>query len=227
MLTRITFVTLGQTPRTDLVPEIVRALPRPVEVRELGALDGLDDDAIGALGAGPDDQALVSRLRDGTQVVLGKRWVSERLQRLLDGIDPSATDSGAASPPEATVLLCTGDFPGLRGRGLFLDAQHLVDHGVDALSQRASTVGVLVPLHRQEGEHHYAPSGGRRLRTAHATPYGDDDFVAAGRALSDCDLVVMHCMGYTEAQRGAVAEGSGRPVLLARRLVASALAQLL
>jgi len=37
----------------------------------------------------------------------------------------------------------------------------------------------------------------------------------------------MHCMGYTEAQRGRVAAASGRPVLLARRLVASAVAQLL
>ena len=54
-----------------------------------------------------------------------------------------------------------------------------------------------------------------------------DDFVEAGRALSDCDLVVMHCMGYTEAQRATVARASGRPVLLARRLVAAALSQLL
>jgi protein AroM len=37
----------------------------------------------------------------------------------------------------------------------------------------------------------------------------------------------MHCMGYTEAQRAVVAEASGRPVLLARRMVASALSQLL
>jgi protein AroM len=227
MLDRIIFVTLGQTPRTDLVPEIVRALPRPVEVKELGALDGMDSDAIGPLGPGSDDQALVTRLRNGTQVVLGKRWVTGRLQRLLDGIDDSATDAPAAASSQATVLLCSGDFPGLRAHGLFLDAQHLVDHGVDALSRCASTVGLLVPLRRQEGEHHYTPSGGRRLRTAHASPYGRDDFVAAGRSLSDCDLVVMHCMGYTEAQRAAVANGSGRPVLLSRRLVAAALAQLL
>jgi len=34
-------------------------------------------------------------------------------------------------------------------------------------------------------------------------------------------------MGYTGEQRRRVAEGSGRPVLLARRLVAAAVAQLL
>jgi hypothetical protein len=36
----------------------------------------------------------------------------------------------------------------------------------------------------------------------------------------------MHCMGYTEAMRQTVAEVSKRPVLLARRLVATAVAQL-
>jgi AroM protein len=36
----------------------------------------------------------------------------------------------------------------------------------------------------------------------------------------------MHCMGYTDAMRQTVASVSKRPVLLARRLVAAAVAQL-
>jgi protein AroM len=36
----------------------------------------------------------------------------------------------------------------------------------------------------------------------------------------------MHCMGYTEAMRRRVAAVTGKPVLLARRLVASAVAEL-
>jgi protein AroM len=219
MLERITFVTIGQTPRADLVPEIVSSLPRPVEVVELGALDGLDAGAIAALAPGDDDHALVTRLRDESQVVIGKRWLTGRLQELLDATAPLAT--------EATVLLCTGDFSLLRGPDLFFDAQHLVDRGVDALCHGAASVGLLVPLERQEGEHHYEPPAGQRLRTAHASPYEDADFEAVGAKLTDCGLVVMHCMGYTEAQRDAVARGSGRPVLLARRLVAAALGQLL
>lgn len=219
MIERITFITIGQTPRTDLVPEIVGALPTPVEVRELGALDGLDASEIEGLFPGPDDHALVTRLRTGGQAVIGKRWVTARLQELLDDI--------ASERRDVTVLLCTGDFSMLRGPELFLDAQHLVDHAVDALCQGARTVGMLVPLARQEDEHHYAPPPGQRLRTAHASPYEAADFEAVGRSLADCGLIVMHCMGYTEAQRTAVACGSGRPVLLARRLVAAALGQLL
>jgi protein AroM len=162
--------------------------------------------------------------------------VTARLQEILDGIRTPSAVEGTPGPQarqpddpggEATVLLCTGDFSTLRGPELFLDAQHLVDHGVDALCHGARSVGMLVPLARQEDEHHYAPPPGQRLRTAHASPYEDDDFEAVGRSLSECGLIVMHCMGYTEAQRTAVARGSGRPVLLARRLVAAALGQLL
>ena len=62
---------------------------------------------------------------------------------------------------------------------------------------------------------------------AAASPYRADDFARAAHELTDADLVVMHCMGYTEAMRRSVAAVTGRPVLLARRLVASAVSQLL
>jgi protein AroM len=234
MLHRITFLTIGQTPRDDLVPEIVAALPLAVDVREWGALDGLDAEEIADLAPDEHDHALVTRLRDGDQTIIGKRWVTGRIQEYLDG---NADEEDADGPGgarrrwrsgEATVLLCTGDFSDLRPHGLFLDAQHLVDSGVDMLCHGAESIGLMVPLDRQQGEHHYHPPAGQRLRTAHASPYdADDDFEAAGSALADCDLIVMHCMGYSEAQRAVVVRASGRPVLLARRLVASALSQLL
>jgi protein AroM len=238
MLERITFLTIGQTPRADLVPEILSALPRPVQAREWGALDGLSAAEIGSLAPDEDDHALVTRLRDGSQAVIGKRWVTGRIQAYLDrrsnGGPPGASIADGASAAgrwrasEATVLLCTGDFSGLRPRDHFLDSQHLVDGGVDALCHGAESIGLLVPLDRQQGEHHYRPPAGQRLRATYASPYdAEDDFATAGRALAVCDLVVMHCMGYTEAQRAVVAEASGRPVLLARRMVASALSQLL
>jgi protein AroM len=234
MLERITFLTIGQSPRTDLVPEIVAALPRTIEVREWGALDGLSPREIAELAPGEDDHALVTRLRDGGQAIIGKRWVTGRIQAYLEG-RAAGDDGGTPRRPEAswrstqaTVLLCTGDFSELRPHGLFLDSQHLVDGGADALCHGAESIGLLLPLDRQQGEHHYHPPAGQRLRSAHASPYdSNDDFEAAGRALADCDIVVMHCMGYSEVQRRTVAEASGRPVLLARRLVSSALSQLL
>jgi protein AroM len=213
------FVTIGQTPRTDLVPEILRYLPQAVKVEELGVLDGLGPERIKELAPDPGESRLVTRLRDGTQVVVRKGWVERRLPELLDGIDPMGYT--------AVVLLCTGEFPGLQGPGLFLDAQHLVDYGMAGLCAGARRVGVLLPLAEQAQEFHLRPVEGQELEFSHASPYEGNRFEAAARELSRVDLVVMHCMGYTEAQRETVARVSGQPVLLARRLVATALANLL
>jgi len=219
MAPRFALVTIGQTPRTDLVPEILQHLPLGVEVEELGVLDGLSPHAIAEHGPTAGEPLLVTRLRDGSQVVLGKRWLQSRLQTLLDSLDPRRF--------AAVVLLCTGEFPGLRGAGLFLDAQHLVDFGVAALSPGAQRLGVLLPLAEQADTFHLRPGPGQEIRFSHASPYAEGRFEEAARELADADLIVMHCMGYSEAQRGVVAGVSGKPVLLARRLVATALVNLL
>jgi protein AroM len=215
----LAFVTIGQTPRTDLVPEILSYLPGAVEIVEFGALDGLKAETIGELAPAPGESRLVTRLQDGAQVVLRKQWVQSRLQELLDGLDGEAFT--------ALVLLCTGEFPGLRGPGLFLDAQHLVDHAAAALSTGARRIGVLLPLGEQAEGFHFQPTSTQELVLSHASPYTDDRLEAAALDLSGTDMIVMHCMGYTEAQRRVVARVSGRPTLLARRLVATSLSNLL
>lgn len=219
MIERITFLTLGQTPRVDLVPEIVEGLPAAVDVVEVGALDGLTRAEIDALNPASDDHALVTRLDDGSSVVIGKRWLTGRLQTLLDEADDAAES--------VRVLLCTGDFTALRARGLFLDGQRVMDHGIEAVGHGLSRIGVVLPIDRQVDEHHVRGSNGQQVQTAVASPYRDDDFTDVGRSLAECELIVMHCMGFTSSQRAAVAAASGRPVLLPRRLLSAALGQLL
>ncbi len=219
MLNTVRFVTIGQTPRTDMVPDLVARLPEGTLIREVGALDGLDPAEVTALAPGPGEARLVTRMADGTQAVVGKAKMHARLQGILDGVGPD--------PAVVTVLLCTGEFPGLRGPGVFLDAQHLVDHGVAALCAGMKRVGLLLPAAEQADEFHWRPAPHQELRVTWASPYVGDRFDDAARELSGCDAVVMHCMGFTEEQRRRVAGTSGRPVLLARRFVAAAVAQLL
>ena len=138
------------------------------------------------------------------------------------------------------VLLCTGHFEGVTSRTLMVEAQRVVDAGVDAVAGDGRTVGVMVPLARQMdeflctwGPRNSGPPhpllkavGGHSVLMAHASPYSDRRVEDAARDLAKADLVVMHCMGYTEAMRRSVVDVTGKPVLLARRLVASAVAQL-
>lgn len=219
MLRAVTFLTIGQTPRTDLVPELVSWLPGKVAVDELGALDGRNRDQVAALAPSSGQPRLVTRMADGTQAIVRKDWIRDRLQEMLDGMEPRSD--------RVLVLLCTGAFPGLVAPGLFLDAQHLVDAGVDALCANLRRIGVVLPVPEQGRDFHYRPGPRQDVVTAFASPYAGNAFGAAGAALASCDAVVMHCIGFTEAHRRQVAAAAGRPVLLARRMVAAAVAQLL
>ena len=202
-----------------MVPEMSDFIGNGIKIVELGALDGLQSDEIIALRPVDNEHRLVTRLRNGGEAIVGKTWMKQRLQCLLDGLNPDDYF--------VTVLLCTDHFGGLRSKELFLEAQTIVDHGVEAIAESARSLGVMVPLAKQIDEFHCPRRANQRIMMTHASPYTPGRLEVAARELKQVDVIVMHCMGYTEAMRQAVANVSGKPVLLARRLVAAAVNQLL
>lgn len=216
---RAAFITIGQTPRVDMVPEMSEIIGNGIKIVEWGALDGLQSDEITALRPADNEHRLVTRLRNGGEAIVGKTWMKQRLQCLLDALNPDEYF--------VTVLLCTGNFGGLRSKGLFLEAQTIVDYGVEAIAESARSLGVMVPLEKQVDEFHYQRRADQRIMMTHASPYTPGGLEEAARELKQVDVIVMHCMGYTEAMRQTVANVSGKPALLARRLVAAAVTQLL
>ena len=147
---RVAFVTIGQSPRVDLLPEMlsqIRSQAGEVEAVEVGVLDGLGHEAVAALAPAGDAHRLVSRLHDGSEVVIAKAWTQERLRAIVADLD--------AEGHALIVLLCTGHFDGVRSRTLVVEAQRVVDHAVEALAEGGRTVGVMVPLEEQMREFHF------------------------------------------------------------------------
>jgi protein AroM len=213
---RVAFVTIGQSPRSDVVPDILAETRTLMEVTERGALDGLDDAAIAALAPAAGEERLVSRLRDGREVLLGKPAIDRRLHAILAELDSGGFD--------LLVLLCTGLFSPFRLRTPFIEPQHTVDHFVQGLAYGAERIGILLPNAAQIDEFHGIP--GVATNAASASPYLADPEAGlrqAGAMLADTDLIVMHCIGYSEAMRQVVKQASGRPVLVSRRLIAHAI----
>jgi protein AroM len=219
MAKRIAFVTIGQTPRSDLVPEILERIGTPVEAVEFGALDGMSAAEIAAAAPLPGEGSLATRLEDGGEAVVSKAWAEARLQRIFAQVDAQGFD--------LLVLLCTGHFPTLRSRTLMIEAQRVVDGFVDALAVDGCRLGVMVPLARQVDEFHVRGNEKRDVRLTHFSPYAGDRLEPAIDDLADRDMIVMHCMGYDEAMRARVAARTARSVVLARRVVAGAIAQLI
>ncbi|MTW15762.1 AroM family protein [Rhodoplanes serenus] len=221
---RIAFVTIGQAPRRDVVPEMAALVGSHVRIDEYGVLDGLDAAAIAALGPRPGAYRFATRLADGTAVELDKAATEDRLATLVARLDGAGYDllvplcTGAALPATATLTV---------------EPQQVVDHTLAALAHRCRRVGVVVPLAAQVDTLHLSVPVDCPVRLVHASPYEPDParaaaaFAAAGTALADCDVVLMHCMGYGAAMRTMVAAAAGRPVLLSTHLVARLLAQIL
>lgn len=213
---RCAFVTIGQTPRDDLVPEMVGWIGDGAVVSEFGALDGLSHAEVAALAPVGDEHRLVTRLRDGGEAVVGKAATERRLQDLFTRIDDGF---------DVIVLLCTGSFGAFATKTLFVEAQAVVDATTRALAHGAGEVGVMVPLAAQVAEFHALDDVPVRL--AHASPYSGNRLAAAADDLRSCAFITLHCMGYTDAMRRTVARASGRPVLLSRKIVAGTVAQLI
>lgn len=221
---RIAFFTIGESPRSDVVPAMSALLGAHVHVDEFGALDALDAEQRAALAPRAGAHRFATRLRDGGSITLDKEATEARLAQVMREADGAGYD--------LLVPLCTGTaLPRLKT--FMIEPQQLVDQTMLALSRHAHTVGALVPLQDQLATFHLAEPLDCALKLDHASPYetqpdaAAEAFARAGRALSDCDFIVMHCMGYTHAMREQVAHASGRPTLLSNHIVALALAQLL
>lgn len=221
---RIAFFTIGQSPRIDVVPEMAALLGDHVVIEERGALDDLDAAAIAAMAPRDGAYRFATRMRDGSQVELDSVAAEVRLADVMSQADGQGYD--------VLVPLCTGTaIPALET--LVVEPQQVVDHLLAGLARHCGKVGLMVPLASQLEHFHMICDLPCETRVVHASPYEPDRaralarYAEAGRELADCDLIVMHCMGYASWMRDAVAQASRRPVLLSNKVVAQALAQLL
>lgn len=213
---RVAFVTIGQSPRPDMVPEILAETRTPIAASERGVLDGMDLPAVRALAPRGAEECLVSRMRDGTEVFLAKPAVEARLRDVFAELDGQGFD--------LIVLLCTGHFGRFRMATPFIEAQHAVDHFVQGVTYGIDRLGVLLPHRKQIEDFHGIP--GAEPEFGYASPYSAESaaqLAEAGAALAGTGAIVMHCMGYSEAMRQAVMAHARRPVLLSRRMVAHAI----
>lgn len=221
---RVAFFTIGQSPRSDVVPEMARLLGEHVHIDEFGALDGLDAAALAALAPRDGQYRFATRMRDGAQIELDAAAAEARLAEVMRQADDAGYD--------VLVPLCTGTAIAPM-RTLVVEPQRVVDHLVAGMSEHCRKVGLVVPLAEQVDFFHMVVPLSCATEVVHASPYEADaeqaarNFAEVGKALASCDLIVMHCMGYAARMREAVAQASGRPVLLSNRLVAQALSQIL
>jgi protein AroM len=222
-MTVIGLVTIGQSPRTDVVPEMAAVMGPAIDVRESGALDGLNRAAIEKLAPAGGEEILVTRLADGSSVFLGK----EKIVGLVEERIAALEREGASM----TALLCTGAFPRLRAT-LTLIQPHPVLLGTLRGLSWPGRLGVLTPSvrHVPQTEARWRRDGFDPV-VAPLSPYEEEDPAAlqrAAKAMRDggAGLVVLDCMGFRRKTRDELSGLTGVPVLLANLFVARVIAEL-
>ena len=214
-------VTIGQTPRDDIVGEIERLLPPGVRIVQAGALDGLARAEIEALAPAPgDDDALIARLSEGREVLLAKTKIVPRMQACLQRLEPSV---------DAFAILCAGAFAPFRTARPVVTPDRCLAAVVGGVFD-GRRLGVIVPIKEQQ-----ASSAARWSRVdpgvvvTVASPYDEPArLVAASEELAraNVSLVVMECQGFTSAMKQVVRDVTGAPALLPASVLARFLAEL-
>lgn len=217
---RVGLVTIGQSPRVDVVPEIRDVLGNAdIEIIECGALDKLGKDEIAGLAPRESEYVLVTRLRDGSEVKVARERILPLVQECIDMLERSVDVIG---------LLCTGEFPELRSRKLLIEPSDLLINVAKSL--KPDKLGVIVPNPAQiDLTVRKWRSVAQDIKVLSISPYTGtlSELKRAAEELRDRDLIVLDCIGFNREAKKVVATTSGKPVLVPRTLLGRVLRELL
>ena len=238
---KIGAITIGQSPRDDIMAVMTPHLPDGLKVLQRGALDDLD--AVTIAGLRPDLSAapgapgepgneleydiLVSRMRDGSEAMMTHDRVVPLMQQKIIELE----SEGA----EIIVLLCGGDFPELRSNRIIVHPGKLLRGAVESVAHGAK-LGLVMPSDTQvAAARHDAVGrwGAREVFVTHGSPYlpvadWDNEWqrVSGEMTQHQVDLVFLNCMGMNEQMKSTVQQGTGKPVLLLSSMLARVIAEL-
>lgn len=220
---KIGIVTIGQSPRPDVVKEMMPFFGKNVSVLERGALDGLTLEQVKEFFPDSGMIPLCTRMRSGSEVMIAKEKILPRIEQLIDELNGKKTSFIA--------LLCVGSFPSFDSSCLVVHPQRIVNRCVESLISKKHHLGVVIPTPEQEdwARKNFVNVTPRITVTA-ASPYGDRSQVSrAGKVLKEanCDLIVMYCMGFTRELTKEIRSVTAKPVILSSSIVARTIGELL
>ncbi len=218
MKKKIGFLTIGQSPRKDVLEEMRPLLGPSISFVEAGALDFLSFSEVESLHPERGEFPLITRLRDGRSVVVGRKKILPLLQKQVKGLEKKGVDTIA--------LLCTEEFPELDSSKPLLRPSRILRQLIFSVMDKGGLF-VLVPLPEQTKLAKKKWHRERVLVTVGTwSPYGEKNALAeVYRQINAAspDLIVLDCIGYSMVLKKQIGRQVNRPVLLAREVLAGAI----
>ncbi len=222
-MARIGFLTIGQSPRTDVLDDIQEYL-RGLKIVEAGALDGLTREYIEAnLAPRAGETLLVTRMRDGSEVIVAEERILPLMQERVRWLEEQGV--------EAIAVLCSGSFPEFENRVPVIYPDRLLKSFVTPLLSKEDVVGVIAPAPEQRSyiEEKWLEAVDE-VALEFVSPYTgkQEEYVEACRRLAEkkVKLVVLDCIGYSSQVKRLVREIARKPVIATRTVLAAYLKEL-
>ena len=213
---KIGVVTIGQSPRDDIIPEIREILGSGVEIIEVGALDGLSLEEVKDFYPEPTDFTLVTRMKDGTEVKVAEKYIIPRLNNCISGLE--------AKDAEILMLLCTGEFQGIKSKRILLRPDRLLGNIGKGILEKGR-LGVIVPSLDQISDVKKKWERNNLYVVADAvSPYTGTkkEIIDIAHKVKNFnpELIVLDCIGFNRETREIFREVTKKPVLLPRTILA-------
>lgn len=222
MKKEIGIITIGQAPRTDILP-IVHEYIDPKVIHHVGVLDGLSAKEIESLApAADEEEMLTSILKDGHSVLLSQPKILPLLKEKI----VAAEEKGCGF----IWLLCTGSFPELKTKKSFLiEPDQVISELLKVLNQGAFKLGVLLPEIQQRVYVASKYEGIEEVVYTNLSPYEFHTQDKLNATIDffrkeQCDLIILDCMGYQPKLKKLLQEATQTKIILPNQLISCMLA---
>lgn len=220
MNAKLGIITIGQSPRVDLTGDMLNILRKDIEVIERGVLDSYTLKEVNEYFKPIEGEPrLVSRMRDGNQVILDEDKIIKELQNVIYELEKEV---------DMILLLCTGKFPKLCSKKTLVIPKPIVKSVVDVLRD-GKKIGVVIPdISQKDDIKLWWKSAGIDIEIFVCSPYNPNntfDHIAFKDDSIEC--IVLDCMGYTQEIKSKIIGKTGKKVILPRTLLARIINEIL
>jgi protein AroM len=219
---KIGVVTIGQSPRPDVIGEMERILGKGYEILEKGALDDFTLEDVKKIKIEEGQGVLVTRMRDGTEIKITHDIVNPVIQKRITELEAEGVG--------IILLVCTGRFPEFESNVLVVQPSNIVRGVTRAAIRKGRMASILPSIQQVGGSPREREEDGLVTYLDSASPYGPiEEVEKLGDRLAkqNVDLIVLNCMGFDHNHRRIIREKTGKPVLQSSAMVARALKELL
>ena len=212
---RLGFITIGQSPRADIMEDVTKFITKDIEVVERGALDKYTYEEIkDKFSPSKEDTFLVSRMRNGRQVEIAEEKIHLLLQNCVNELNQESCS--------VILIMCTGSIPELKSTSLLISPQKVLHNMIKNVGINGK-IGVFVPKEDQKDDIHRTwNEKGIEIETVFASPYASIENIkkeAEKFKQDSIKLIFMDCMGYSEKMKLIVKQVTDKPVITPRTLI--------